>query len=129
LLVQRMQTRSVQQGKMFSELGVLRAELADARISLDQARLLVMYTAAAMDSVGHHKARFLISQTKVAIPETVLKILDHAMQVHGGVGLSHQFPLSSWYARTRTVRFMDGPDAVHKEVIAKQELLKSRSKL
>ncbi|KAH9255699.1 hypothetical protein BASA81_006093 [Batrachochytrium salamandrivorans] len=125
LAVARMQTRSVQGGKLLESMQSLRNELAESRIELEQARLLVLRAAASMDEVGAKESRALISMCKVQVPRAVLHVLDKAMQMHGGVGVSHQFPLASWYARTRTVRYMDGPDSSHLEVIAKDELAKA----
>jgi acyl-CoA dehydrogenase len=117
-----MKTRSVQGGTLLANLGALRAEVAESRIQVDAARLLVLRAAAKIDEAGAKEARTLISIAKVHVPNAALAVIDKAMQVHGGVGLSHQFPLASWYARTRTVRFMDGPDATHLEVVAKAEV-------
>ena len=127
LTVQRLKSRSVQGGTLLANLGALRAELAESRIQVDSARLLVLRAASKIDEAGAKEARTLISIAKVQVPNAALAVMDKAMQVHGGVGLSHQFPLAAWYSRTRTVRFMDGPDATHLEVIAKTEI--GRAKL
>jgi alkylation response protein AidB-like acyl-CoA dehydrogenase len=121
LTTQRMRSRTVQGGTPLEKLGSLRVEIAESRIQVDQARLLVLRAATAMDEVGAKNSRKLISMCKVQVPKAALAVIDKAIQVHGAIGLSHQFPLASWYARTRTVRFMDGPDASHLEVIAKEE--------
>ena len=119
LIVHRMRTRTVQAGTPLEKLGSLRAEIADLRIQVEQARLLVLRAATAMDEVGAKNARALISMCKVQVPKAALAVIDRGIQIHGAVGMSHQFPLASWFVRTRTVRFMDGPDASHLEVIAK----------
>jgi len=103
LTVTRMRTRTVQGGTPLEKLGSLRVEIAESRILVDQARLLVLRAATAMDEVGAKNARKLISMCKVQVPRAALEVIDKAMQVHGAIGLSHQFPLASWYARTRTV--------------------------
>jgi acyl-CoA dehydrogenase len=126
LLADRMRTRTVQGGTPLEKMGSLRVDIAECRIKVDQARLLVLRAATAMDEVGAKEARALISMCKVQVPKAALSVIDQAIQVHGGVGLSHQFPLASWYARTRTVRFMDGPDSSHLEVIAKSEFARSQ---
>jgi alkylation response protein AidB-like acyl-CoA dehydrogenase/aminoglycoside phosphotransferase (APT) family kinase protein len=111
------------QGRVsMQQLQSLRFQLAQSRVELDQARLLVLRAATLVDQVGAKNARKLISMCKVAVPNVALSVIDNAIQAHGAVGLSHQLPLAKWYARTRTVRFMDGPDSSHLEVIAKEEL-------
>jgi len=121
LTTERMRSRTVQGGTPLANLGALRAEVAESRMQVDTARLLVLRAAAKMDESGAKAARTLISEAKVYVPNAALAVIDKAMQVHGGVGVSYQFPLAAWYARTRTVRYMDGPDATHREVIAKTE--------
>ena len=108
-----------------ADIASLRVEVARSRIDIEQARLLVLRAAAVMDQRGAKEARFLISMAKVRVPEIALRVIDKAVQCSGAVGLSHQLPLASWYARTRTVRFMDGPCASHLEVIAKAEMLRT----
>ena len=98
-----MPTRTVQGGTPLEKLGFLRVEIAESRILVDQVRLVVLRAATAMDEVGVKNARKLISMCKVQVPRAALEVIDKAMQVHGAIGLSHQFPLASWYARTRTV--------------------------
>ena len=85
-----------------------------------------------MDTVGQKAARKLVSMLKVAAPNMGLMVMDRAIQVHGGIGMSYQFPLGAYFARTRSVKFMDGPDSSHEEVVAKLELRKrelTRSRL
>lgn len=123
LTVRRLHAASVNGGKLIN-ISSLRVEIARSRIDLEQARLLVLHAASAMDRFGAKNARHLISMAKVRVPEVALSVIDKAIQCCGAVGLSHQLPLAGWYARTRTVRFMDGPDASHLEVIAKSEALR-----
>uniref|UniRef100_A0A7S4NSN7 Acyl-CoA dehydrogenase/oxidase C-terminal domain-containing protein n=1 Tax=Paramoeba aestuarina TaxID=180227 RepID=A0A7S4NSN7_9EUKA len=132
LLKERLVTRTVQGGKPLKDLSVLRAELAEARISVDQMRLLVLDAAHKLDKYGSKDARASISMAKVRVPEQALKVINTAMEVYGGLGLSSHIPLASWYARTDSVKRMDGPCAVHREVVAKMELRefeKRKSKL
>ncbi len=86
------------------------------------ARLLTMKTAWLMDTVGNKHARTEIAAIKVAAPTIALKVIDRAIQVHGGGGVSDDFPLASMYAHLRTLRLADGPDEVHKMTIARREL-------
>lgn len=108
--------------KPLHEKGTIRQDIADSRIDISMMRQLVLQAAHKLDCVGSKEARKEIAMAKVNVPLIAQKVIDKTIQVHGGVGLSHQFPLSKWYARTRTVRFMDGPDAVHRETIAKLEI-------
>lgn len=124
LTMKRMRERTVQGGTPLEKLGSLRVEIAESRIAVNSARLLVLHAASEMDRVGAKNARNYISMCKIQVPKLALQVIDKAIQVHGGVGLSHQFPLAGWYARTRTVRFMDGPDSSHAEVIAKDAFAK-----
>jgi acyl-CoA dehydrogenase len=96
--------------------------IAEARIEIEMTRLLCMKAAWLMDTVGNKHARIEIAAIKVAAPATALKVLDRAIQVHGGGGVSDDFPLAAAYAHTRTLRLADGPDEVHKLSIARQEL-------
>ncbi|HVO55982.1 MAG TPA: acyl-CoA dehydrogenase family protein [Solirubrobacterales bacterium] len=96
--------------------------IAEARIELEMMRLLTMKTAWLMDTVGNKHARTEIAAIKVAAPEVALKILDRAIQVHGGGGVSQDFPLAEFWAHLRTLRLADGPDEVHKRSIARMEL-------
>jgi acyl-CoA dehydrogenase len=96
--------------------------IAEARIELEMMRLLTMKTAWLMDTVGNKHARTEIAAIKVAAPEVALKILDRAIQVHGGGGVSGDFPLAENWAHLRTLRLADGPDEVHKRSIARMEL-------
>ena len=96
--------------------------IAEARIDLEMVRLLTLKTAWLMDTVGNRHARVEIAAIKVAAPNIALKIIDRAIQVHGGGGVSDDFPLASMYAHQRTLRLADGPDEVHKRTIAQHEL-------
>jgi acyl-CoA dehydrogenase len=96
--------------------------IAEARIDIEMARLLTLKAAWLMDTVGNKLARTEIAAIKVAAPNAALRIIDRAIQVHGGGGVSDDFPLASMYAHIRTLRLADGPDEVHKLTIARQEL-------
>jgi acyl-CoA dehydrogenase len=96
--------------------------IAESRIEIEMIRLLTMKTAWLMDTVGNKHARTEIAAIKVAAPEVALKVIDRAIQVHGGGGVSNDFPLASMYAHVRTLRLADGPDEVHKMTIARREL-------
>ncbi len=98
--------------------------VAEARIELEMIRLLTMKTAWLMDTVGNKHARTEIAAIKVAAPNVALKIIDRAIQIHGGGGVSQDFPLATMYAHVRTLRLADGPDEVHKLTIARHELRK-----
>jgi acyl-CoA dehydrogenase len=109
-------------GKPLAEQGVVRTWIAESRVRVEQLRLLVLKTAWLMDTVGNKGAHTEIQAIKIATPEAVQWILDKAMQVHGAGGLSQDFPLAASYAGIRTLRFADGPDEVHKNALAKNEL-------
>jgi acyl-CoA dehydrogenase len=109
-------------GKRLSDQGVIQTWIADARIEIDQARLLTYNAAWLMDTVGNKGARTEISAIKVAAPNVALRVIDHAIQVHGGAGVSDDVPLAAMYAGIRTLRLADGPDEVHRMVIARREL-------
>jgi acyl-CoA dehydrogenase len=96
--------------------------IAESRIEIEMIRLLTMKTAWLMDTVGNKHARTEIAAIKVAAPDVALKVIDRAIQVHGGGGVSDDFPLASMYAHIRTLRLADGPDEVHKMTIARREL-------
>jgi acyl-CoA dehydrogenase len=109
-------------GQTLAEQGTVREGIARSRIAIDQARLLTMQAARAMDRVGNKEARTLIAAIKVVAPSMALEVIDRAIQVHGGAGVSQDFFLAYAYASTRTLRLADGPDEVHLESIAKHEL-------
>jgi acyl-CoA dehydrogenase len=121
LLCQRALSR-VTFGKPVAENANIQDWIAEARIELEMIRLLTMKTAWLMDTVGNRHARVEIAAIKVAAPNVALKIVDRAIQVHGGGGVSDDFPLASMYAHLRTLRLADGPDEVHKRTIAQREL-------
>jgi acyl-CoA dehydrogenase len=109
-------------GKTLAEQGAVRQAIAHSRIEIDQARLLVMAAARAIDEGGAKGARKQIAMIKVVAPNMALAVIDRAIQVHGGAGVCQDFPLAKAWASTRTLRLADGPDEVHLESIAKQEL-------
>ena len=115
-------------GNPVSHYGNIKDWIAEARIELEMARLLVMKTAWLMDTVGNQHARIEISGIKFAVPNICLKIVDRAIQVHGGGGVSQDFPLAYMYAQLRTLRIADGPDEVHKLSLARQELKRQRER-
>jgi acyl-CoA dehydrogenase len=121
LLCKRAQTR-VAFGKPLSEQGVTLERIADSRILIDQARWLVLNAAYRMDTVGNRAARQEIAMIKVAAPSMACQVIDWAVQMHGGAGISEDFPLAAAYAAARTIRLADGPDEVHREQIGKLEL-------
>jgi acyl-CoA dehydrogenase len=123
LLCQRALARTTF-GKPVAENANIQDWIAEARIELEMIRLLTMKTAWLMDTVGNRHARVEIAAIKVAAPQVALKIIDRAIQVHGGGGVSDDFPLASMYAHQRTLRLADGPDEVHKRTIAQHELRK-----
>jgi acyl-CoA dehydrogenase len=101
--------------------------IAESRIEIEMARLLTMKAAWMMDTVGNKVARTEIAAIKVAAPNVALKVIDRAIQVHGGGGISDDFPLASMYAHIRTLRLADGPDEIHKRTIARHELRDARA--
>ena len=109
-------------GRPLSEQGVVRGWIAEARVRVEQLRLLVFKTAWLMDTVGNRGAHTEIQAIKIATPQTVQWILDKAIQVHGAGGLSQDFPLASAYAAVRSLRVADGPDEVHANSLAKAEI-------
>jgi len=109
-------------GKKLSEQGVIREAIADSRIEIDQARLLTLKAADMMDKVGNKAARAEIAMIKVVAPSMALRVIDRAVQVHGGAGVSGDFGLAGAWAGARTLRLADGPDEVHLASIAKLEL-------
>lgn len=117
-------TSRVAFGKPISERTVTQERIAEARIAIDQARLLVLKAAHMMDTVGNKAARMEIAMIKVAAPNMALKVIDWAMQVHGGGAMAEDFGLAHAYAQARALRFADGPDEVHRNQIARLELRK-----
>jgi acyl-CoA dehydrogenase len=96
--------------------------VAEARIEIEMVRLLCLKTAWLIDTVGNREARTEIAAIKVAAPQIALRVIDRAIQVHGGAGVSDDTPLARMYAHIRTLRLADGPDEVHKMTIARREL-------
>lgn len=115
-------------GKKLADFGTIRADIANSRIDIEQARMMVLRTAHLMDTVGNKIAKTEISIIKVIAPNLALQVIDRAMQAHGGAGLSQDFPLARMYAEARTLRLADGPDEVHREAIARSELKKYRQR-
>jgi acyl-CoA dehydrogenase len=113
-------------GQPVSSRANVRDWIAEARIEIEMVRLLILKAAWLMDTVGNKHARTEIAAIKVAAPNVALKVIDRAIQVHGGAGVSGDFPLASMYAHMRTLRLADGPDEVHKMSIARQELRRHR---
>ena len=109
-------------GKKLSEQGVVREAIADSRIEIDQARLLTLKAADLMDKLGNKAARSEIAMIKVVAPSMALRVIDRAVQVHGGAGVSGDFGLAAAWAGARTLRLADGPDEVHRVSVAKLEL-------
>jgi acyl-CoA dehydrogenase len=123
-MCKRVQAR-VAFGKALAEQGTIRAGIAESRMEIEQARLLTLQAAHMMDTVGNKAARAEIAMIKVVAPNVTLRVLDRAIQAHGGAGVSQDTFLASAWAMVRTLRLADGPDEVHIESIAKWELAKS----
>jgi acyl-CoA dehydrogenase len=128
-LLCRRSLRRVAFGKPLAELGGNVDVIANARIMLEQARLLTLKAAWMLDEVGTKGSRSEISQIKVAVPNIALEIIDQAIQMHGGAGVSSDVPLADLFATIRTLRIADGPDEVHRALIAKLELKKYRTQI
>ncbi|SFK43379.1 acyl-CoA dehydrogenase family protein [Geodermatophilus ruber] len=125
LMVERVKSR-VAFGRPLAEQGTVREQIALSRIEIDQVRLLVLKTADLIDKYGAKGARTEIAAIKVAAPKVCLDVIDRAIQVHGGAGVSDDTPLAGFWAHARTLRIVDGPDAVHIRSVAKEELARER---
>ena len=121
LMVDRARTREAF-GRPLAEQGLVRAAIAESRMQIDQARLLVLATAHAIDTVGARAARAQVAAIKIVAARAACDVIDRAIQVHGGAGVSQDTPLARFYASARTLRLVDGPDEVHLRTVAKQEL-------
>jgi acyl-CoA dehydrogenase len=114
-------------GKTLAEQGVVQDWIAESRVRIEQARLLVLKTAWLMDTVGNKGAHTEIQAIKIVTPAMAEWVIDRAIQAHGGGGVSQDFPLAHLWASARTLRFADGPDEVHKRSLARRELRKATS--
>jgi acyl-CoA dehydrogenase len=126
-MCRRVQAR-VAFGKPLAEQGTIRADIATSRMEIEQARLLTLKAANMMDTVGNKAARAEIAMIKVVVPNVTLRVLDRAIQAHGGAGVCQDTFLAAAWAQVRTLRLADGPDEVHTEAIAKLELGKWKPK-
>ncbi|MEF9901632.1 acyl-CoA dehydrogenase family protein [Streptomyces sp. P9-A2] len=113
-------------GRRLSDNPVVQELIADSRMDIDQARLLVQHTAGLIDRDGAKAARGEISQIKVVAPAVATRVIDRAIEVFGGAGVSDDLPLAYFYAWARVLRIVDGPDAVHRRTVARQELRRER---
>ena len=109
-------------GKPIAAQTVTQERIAEARCRIDMSRLLTLKAAWMMDIAGNKSAKAEIAMIKVVAPNMACQVIDWAIQAHGGGGVSDDFPLASFYANARTLRFADGPDEVHRNAIAKIEL-------
>jgi len=114
-------------GKPIADQGVVQDWIAESRVRIEQARLLVLKTAWLMDTAGNKGAHTEIQAIKIAVPSMTEWIIDKAIQTHGAGGISQDFPLAQAWAGARSLRFADGPDEVHKRSLARRELHKYRS--
>jgi acyl-CoA dehydrogenase len=124
-MCRRVQSR-VAFGKTLAEQGTIRADIAESRLEIEQARLLTLKAAHLMDTVGNKAARGEIAMIKVVVPRVAQGVIDRAIQAHGAGGVTDDFGLAGAWVYARTIRLADGPDEVHREAIAKLELTKHR---
>ncbi|MEV4420129.1 acyl-CoA dehydrogenase family protein [Patulibacter sp. NPDC049589] len=115
-------------GRALADQGVVREWIADSRIEIDQARLLTLNAAWLLDHGGPKAAKGLLAEVKVAVPAMSLRVIDRAIQVHGGAGVSQDVPLGAMYANQRALRIADGPDEVHRRAIARTEIAAQRAR-
>jgi acyl-CoA dehydrogenase len=125
-LMCRRVTGRIAWGKPLAEQGVIQDWIAESRVRIEQARLLVLKTAWLMDTVGNKGAHTEIQAIKIAVPRMTQWVVDRAIQAHGAAGVSQDFPLAALWAHARTLRLADGPDEVHKRSLARRELKKYR---
>jgi acyl-CoA dehydrogenase len=111
-------------GRPIADQGTIRADIANSRMEIEQARLLTLKAAYMMDTVGNKVARAEIAMIKVIAPNMALNVIDRALQAHGAAGVCDDFPLAAAWAGARTLRLADGPDEVHRAAVAKVELSK-----
>ncbi|MCU0238494.1 MAG: acyl-CoA dehydrogenase family protein [Pyrinomonadaceae bacterium] len=128
LMIKRANSR-VAFGKTVASQGVIRQWIAESRMEIEQARLLVLKTAWMMDEFDNKTARNEIAMIKAVVPQMALKIIDRAIQVHGGGGVSQDFPLTNFWIYARSLRLADGPDEVHIESVAKNEVRKYKAEI
>ena len=121
MICERAQSRTAF-GKGLAEQGVVREQIAKSRIEIEQARLLCQKAAWLLDTQGSLGARFEISAIKVTAPNIAQAVIDRAIQVHGGAGVSQDLPLTQMFAYARSAQFMDRPDEVHYSIIGREEL-------
>lgn len=114
-------------GKALADQGVVQDWIAESRMDIEQARLLVLKAAWMMDAVGKQAARMEISAIKVVAARVATTVIDRAIQAHGGGGVTQEFPLAAMYSHARTLHFADGPDEVHKMVLARRELARIKA--
>lgn len=115
-------------GRPLAEQGVVQERIAQARVEIEAARLLVLKTAWLMDTVGNRGAHTEIQAIKVPVPSLVQRVVDEAIQVHGGAGVSQDTPLARLWVAARTLRLADGPDEVHRASLARRELRRYRAR-
>jgi acyl-CoA dehydrogenase len=125
-MCERVQSR-VAFGRALADQGTIRADIAESRMDIEQARLLTLKAAHMMDAAGNKAARGEIAMIKVVVPRAALRVIDRAIQAHGAAGVSDDFPLAAAWAHARTIRLADGPDEVHQQAIAKLELARYTS--
>ena len=121
LMVRRAVSRTAF-GRPLARHGVVAAQIAEARLAIDQARLLVLRTAWLIDTQGARAAASDVAAIKVVVPRMACQVIDDAIQVHGGAGVTDDVPLASMYAAARTLRIADGPDEVHVRTVARAEI-------